>query len=257
MGGGLKARIPCDNSFIPRGKGIRYYNCTVSRDIKGYWLSVNIGYKLPVVIENDSKENVIGIDLGVRKRAVLSDGTIFKGPDTRKLNKRLIMQSRQYGKDRRRRLDISQRTKEKYVDIPKTKNEIKREYRYNKLRRKIIDINRSYNHKMTREIINMRPDKIVIEDLDVIGLIRDSKNRKVAGRIIESQFYEIRKMLEYKAFPYGIEIVKAPKNFASSQIWSKCGARHKQGSSEVYVCKTCGNIIDRDLNAAINLKKLV
>lgn len=257
MGRGLQNRIYCkDNSFIPKGPNIRYYNCTITKDSVGqYWFSTNIGYKTPITVKAQGEP--IGIDLGVRKRVVLSDGTVYKSPDTKRLKKKARRLSIQYGKDRRRRLDLSQCTGEKYKDIPKTKNEIKREIAYRKVIKKISNINKTYNHTITRQIVDKNPSKIVIESLDVRGLIRDSKNKHVVGAIRDANFYDLIKMLEYKAEDRGIEIVRAGPYFPSSQICSRCGKKHKPGSHEVYVCPYCGLRIDRDLNAAINLRNLV
>ena len=254
LGHGPKAVIPCDHSYIPKGPGIRYYSCTVTRDVYGYWLSVNVGYSKPFTLERQETEDVIGIDLGVRKRAVLSDGTVFKGPDTTRECKRLDRKARRYGRDRRRRLVISQRTGVKYVDVPKTKNEIKREIEYQKLQKHIMNINETYNHTMTSEIIKKNPRMIVLETLGVRDMEHDSPNKWVKRKIREANFYEIGRMLEYKAEYHDIKVVRAPRNFPSSQICSQCGLRQRIGSSEVYICEFCGQVIDRDLNAAINLR---
>lgn len=259
LGHGSKNRIYCKHNTIPVYKNVRYYNCTLSIDSLGqYWLSVNIGYKVPISVEAQGEP--IGIDLGIRKRAVLSDGTIYKGPDVIKLNKlrkNFKRKSKRYGKDRRRRLDVSQRTGTKYVDIVKTKNEVKREIKCKSIRKKISNINKTYNHTMTKEIVSKLPSTIIIESLDVRGMIRDQKQKIVRSLISEANFYSIVNMLLYKSEERGIKIIKADPHFPSSQICSRCGARHKQHSSEIYKCNTCGFIIDRDLNAAINLRNLV
>ena len=213
-----------------------------------------MGYSKPFTLERQETEDVIGIDLGVRKRAVLSDGTVFKGPDTTRECKRLDRKARRYGRDRRRRLVISQRTGVKYVDVPKTKNEIKREIEYQKLRKHIANINETYNHTMTSEIIKKNPRMIVLETLGVRDMEHDSPNKWVKRKIREANFYEIGRMIEYKAEYHDIKVVRAPRNFPSSQICSKCGLRQRIGSSEVYICEFCGQVIDRDLNAAINIR---
>lgn len=258
LGHGLANRILCKHNKIPIYENVRYYNCTVSIDSVGdYWLSVNVGYKVP--IRHEAQGEPIGIDLGVRKRAVLSDGTVFKGPDQKKLNKlrsKYRKKSKRYGRDRRRRLDISQCTGTKYKDVVKTKNEVKRERECRRIRKKISNINNTYNHTMTKQIVSKLPSTIVLESLDVRGMIRDQEQRAVRGLISESNFYGIVTMLSYKAEERGIKIIRADPHFPSSQICSKCGARHKQSSSEIYRCRTCGFVIDRDLNAAINLKNL-
>lgn len=258
LGHGKKAWIKCDTKYLPKGENITYYICTLSRDISGYWISVNIGYKKPFTLDEpfENTGETIGIDLGVRKRATLSDGTVFKGPNTEPLNKRLRRKSIRYGKDRRRRLDISQRTQVKYEEVPKTQNEIKRETEYRKLERRKHNINYSYNHMMTAAIINKNPKMIVMEDLDVRGLIKDSKNKFVIGKIRESDFYGIKKMILYKAKLRDIPVRFADRFYPSSQICSFCGSKFKQGSSEVYYCPLCDREIDRDLNAAINLSRL-
>ena len=252
LGSGYKARIKANTSHLHLGKDEKIFNATVTKDFTGYWLSFSVGRRIPIMYECDN--DAIGIDLGLRKRAVLSDGTVFRGPDTRKLNKRIRKAAIRYGKDRRRRLDLSQRMGTPYADIPKTKNEVKREIKHNRLVKKLYDINNTYNHTMTKAIVDKNPRAIVIEDFSARELERDAP--WLASRIREASFYKLIHQLKYKAKNKGIDVIVADKSFPSSQMCSRCGNRIRIGSREVYKCPSCGLVIDRDLNEAVNLKNL-
>ena len=94
---------------------------------------------------------------------------------------------------------------------------------------------------------------IVIEDLNVADMQQTSYISKYTARVA---FGEIRRIIEQKCNVYGIPLILAPRTFESSQICSYCGNKRKIGGAKVYKCPICGNIIDRDINAAINLEKL-
>ena len=104
---------------------------------------------------------------------------------------------------------------------------------------------------MTKQLINKNPSRIVIEDLNVSGMMR---NRHLSKKIMDAKFYEIRRQLEYKCLWYGVELVAVPRFYPSSKTCCKCGKIKKDFklSDRIYECE-CGNKIDRDVNAAINL----
>ena len=110
-------------------------------------------------------------------------------------------------------------------------------------------------HMFTKSLINLNPQAIVIEDLNVSGMM---KNRHLSKAIQEAKFYEIRRQLEYKCNWYGINLIVADRWYASSKICSCCGNKKQKLSlsERTYVCENCGCVIDRDLNASINLKNL-
>ena len=105
---------------------------------------------------------------------------------------------------------------------------------------------------MTTEIVKTKPSRIVMEDLNVRGMM---KNRHLSRAIAEQKFYEFKRQIRYKCEQYGIEFVEAGRFYASSRTCSHCG-RIKASlrlSDRIYKCDDCGFVIDRDLNAAINL----
>ena len=147
----------------------------------------------------------------------------------------------------------SLRTKTKFKDIPISKNEQKLSKQYHKTLNRIGNIKNSFLHHISTEIVNTYPSKIVMESFSVESM---KKSRHVAKELaMIPSLYEFRFMIEYKCRERGIEFELADKYFPSTQICSCCGARKKIGTSEIYRCDNCGNIIDRDLNAAINLSR--
>jgi putative transposase len=110
-------------------------------------------------------------------------------------------------------------------------------------------------HKMTTNVVRTkRPEVIVLEDLSVKNMV---KNHKLAGAISDAAFGEIRRQFEYKAQWYGSKIEVADRFFPSTKMCSCCGALKKMELKDrVYDCACCGNVMDRDLNAALNLAKI-
>ena len=116
---------------------------------------------------------------------------------------------------------------------------------------RISNIRKDATHKLTSYLVKSH-DQIVIEDLNVSGMM---KNHKIAGAISDGGFYEFRRQLEYKGEIYNCAITIADRWFASSKTCSCCG--HKQDMplrKRIFACEKCANILDRDMNAAINLK---
>ena len=105
---------------------------------------------------------------------------------------------------------------------------------------------------MTTEIVKTKPSRIVMEDLNVRGMM---KNRHLSRAISEQKFYEFKRQIRYKCEQYGIEFVEVDRFYASSKTCSHCGhiKTDLRLSDRVYICAECGLRIDRDLNAAINL----
>jgi putative transposase len=95
--------------------------------------------------------------------------------------------------------------------------------------------------------------QVVIEDLNVSGML---KNHCLAGSIADASFYEFRRQLDYKSSWYGSKLIIADRFYPSSQLCSNCGARQKMPLNQrIFQCQNCGLVIDRDLNASINLEK--
>ena len=108
-------------------------------------------------------------------------------------------------------------------------------------------------HKTTSSIVNRKPKFITIEDLNVSGMM---KNKHLSKAIQQQKLYEFRKQLEYKTRWNNIELRIADRYFPSSKLCHECGAIKKdlKFKDRVYICEECGNVIDRDYNASLNLR---
>lgn len=135
----------------------------------------------------------------------------------------------------------------------KTCNIIRSEKLLLKIQHRLANIRQNYRHQITTEIINRKPRLIVLEDLNVRGML---KNRHLSKAVQEQGFYEFRRQTEYKAQWAGIKIVIADRFYPGSKTCICCGRIKKdlKLSDRIYYCE-CGNVIDRDLQAAINLKR--
>ena len=136
----------------------------------------------------------------------------------------------------------------------KTNNILKEEYKLKKLYAKLANIRENYIHQSTHKLIALRPARIVMEDLNVQGMM---KNRHLAKAIAEQCFYEIKRQMRYKSDWNGIDFVEADRFYPSSKTCSCCGCVKKNLTlkDRVFVCEECGYEIDRDYNAAINLSR--
>ena len=222
----------------------KYYNPRITFDGKYWYISVSVE-------KEDEYEELtnesLGIDLGIKELAICSDGTIYgninKTVKVKKLEKRLRRLQRKVSRK-------YQNNKERSTFV-KTCNIIKLEKEIKLLQRRLSNIRKNHLHQTTSSIVKTKPRRIVIEDLNVSGMM---KNRHLAKAIQKQGFYEFRRQLEYKTKNEGIELVIANRFFPSSKTCSNCGTINKdlKLSDRVFNCE-CGFSIDRDLNASINL----
>ena len=135
----------------------------------------------------------------------------------------------------------------------KTNNIVKQEKKLLKATRRLTNIRNDYLHQTTSEIVNRKPKFICIEDLNVSGMM---KNKHLAKAVQQQGFYEFRRQLTYKCEDNGIQLIIADRFYPSSKLCSCCGNIKKdlKLSDRIYKCE-CGNVIDRDYQAALNLKK--
>ena len=224
----------------------KYINPRITFDGINWWISVGIEYadntETPV---NDG----IGIDLGIKDLAICSDidkpyKNINKTQKIRKLKK----------KKRRLQRKISRKylINKKGDSYCKTSNIIKAEKKLLKLNHRLTDIRYNYLHQVTTEIINRKPKFIVLEDLNVKGMM---KNKHLSEAVAEQCFYEFYRQIEYKSSWNNIKFIIADRFYASSKICSCCGAVNKdlKLSDRIYKCDNFNAVIDRDKNASINL----
>ena len=226
--------------------GVRYSNPRISYDNKYWYISVGIEKE---EIKEKLTDVSLGIDLGLKDLAICSDGMVYKNINktyvVRKIEKRLKRLQKQVS----RKYEQNKKGKE-YV---KTKNIIKLEKQIQQLHRRLANIRNNYLHQTTTSIVKTKPYRVVIEDLNVKGMM---KNKHLSDSIRKQCFYEFKRQLEYKCKFRGIELVIADRFYPSSKTCSRCGEIKKdlKLKDRVYKCK-CGLIIDRDLNASINLSK--
>ena len=182
--------------------------------------------------------DIIGVDVGIKTLAVTSDGREFENP------KALYRYLR---KLRRAQRALS---RSEY----KSRNWYRKARRVQKIHYRIACIREDAHHKASTSIVKSA-SVIGIESLRVAGLL---KNRRLSKALSDASLSGFLTMLCYKAKAYGVEIVEAPTNFPSSKQCSACGYKKKKLSlsERVYHCDACGADIDRDLNAALNLKNL-
>lgn len=229
-------RIPID---------VKYMNPRISFDGLNWWISVCVEF--PDCKESLSDEG-IGIDLGIKDLAICSDANKYKNINKSKTIKKLEKRKRRLQRSVSRKYEQNKK-KGKYC---KTCNIVKNEKLLLKVNHRLTNIRKNYLNQTTSEIVNRKPRFICIEDLNVSGMM---KNRHLSKAIQEQGFYEFRRQLEYKCNNNGIQLIVADRFYPSSKLCSCCGKIKKdlKLSDRTYRCK-CGNIIDRDFNASLNLK---
>jgi len=192
-----------------------------------------------VEVQNDREQSgIIGIDLGIKSALVTSDGKTFDAP---KPLKRYARKLRKLGKSLSRKTIGSNRRKTAVKKLAK-------------LHYKISNIRNDFIHKATTELAKTKR-VIVIENLNVSGMV---KNHHLARAISDIGFYEIRRQLEYKCGWYGSELIIADRFYPSSKLCHVCGYKNVdlKLSDRFWMCPQCGTVLDRDVNAAMNLAAL-
>ena len=235
-----------EKGYIPTTKdGYMIRSGTVSVKAGRFYVSVLV--EIPDVnIDNNSNEG-IGIDLGLKDLAIVSNGKTYrninKSAGLKKLEKQLIREQRSLSR--------------KYENLKKGEstqraNIQKQRLKVQKLHHKMDNIRTDYMNKTIAEIVKTKPSYIAIEDLNVKGMM---KNRCLSKAVASQKFYEFRTRLKAKCDENGIELRVADRFYPSSKTCHHCGSVRKnlKLSDRIYRCE-CGYVADRDLNAALNLK---
>ena len=193
----------------------------------------------------------VGVDMGIKSALILSDGIAIENPRPLKKNLRKLKRlSRQLSKR------IHPKTKEERLKgVGKSNNYMKLSVRLAHAQGRVANIRRDFLHKVTT-ILTTHYGEIAIEDLNVKGM---TKNHRLAQAVNDVSFGELRRQIEYKAETNGVKVTKADRYFASSKICSVCGEKKDDLtlSDRTYRCPHCGAVIDRDLNASLNLLGLL
>lgn len=243
--------VKCKTDFkVPIGKH-KFSNVRLSKELNKYFISFGLECENQVRKLNDYS---MGMDLGVKELAAVSygdDSLIFhninKSSKMRKLNRELKHLQRSVS-----RKYEENRQGNKYI---KTNNIIKLEKKIYKINRKISNIRTNYIHQITHKLVELLPKRVVMENLNVSGMM---KNKHLSEAIAGQGFYRFISYMKYKCEWNGIEFIQADKFYPSSKTCSCCGKIRKdlKLSDRVFRCE-CGAEIDRDINAAINLKNYV
>jgi len=191
----------------------------------------------------------IGIDLGISHLAIVNHldkpiKNINKSKEVRRLKKKLKRLQRQVS----RKYEMNKKGS-KFV---KTNNIIKLERQIKLVHRRLNNIRNNHIHQATSKIIKLNPYRVVMEDLNVSGMM---KNKHLAEKIAEQKFYEFKRQMKYKCQFNKIEFFEADRWYPSSKACSCCKNIKKdlKLSDRTYICNECGLVIDRDKNASINL----
>jgi len=235
-----------EKGYIPTTKdGYVIKSGHVSIKADRYYVSVLI--EIPNnKIANNSNEG-IGIDLGLKDFAIVSNGKTYKNINKsaklKKLEKQLIRKQRSLS---RKYENIKKGESTQRANIQKQKLKVQ------KLHHKIDDIRTDYINKIIAEIVKTKPSYITIEDLNVSGMM---KNRHLSKAVASQKFYEFRTKLQAKCKESGIELRVADRWYPSSKTCHCCGTIKKdlKLSDRIFQCD-CGYIEDRDFNAALNLR---
>lgn len=225
-----------EKGYLPVGAKVT--SVTISERAGRWFVSANVQTDQEGPIPCEGGE-VLGIDLGIKTLAVCSDGQEFENPKAlRRAEKALAHLQRRYArqeKGSKRR----ERTRRRIADL---------HYRISCIRSDAL-------HKATTQITRTKGlSVVVLEDLSVAGMV---KNRKLSKAISDASLSEFKRQITYKAERSGLEVVLADRYYPSSRRCSGCG--HKKESlslsERTYRCAACGLVLDRDLNAALNLRQ--
>ena len=230
-------RIPTD---------CKYTNPRIKYDGLNWWLTVGVEYEDSTAIPSNDG---IGIDLGIKDLAICSDGAKYKNINKSQKVKKLEKQKRRL----QRSISRSYEKNKKGESYCKTNNVIKKEKLLLKRNHRLTNIRKNYLNHTTSEIVSRKPRFICIEDLNVSGMM---KNKHLSKAVQQQGFYEFRRQIEYKSVCNNIPVVIADRFFPSSKLCSCCGSIKKdlKLSDRIYKCE-CGNVIDRDFQAALNLRQ--
>lgn len=205
---------------------------TVSKQADGWYVAILVDTS--DCLSGPLHRGTVGVDLGIKELATLSTGEVIPSlKPHRAAHARLVRLSR----------SLSRKQKG-------SSNRAKAKTKLAKLHKRIADIRSDALHKLTTKLAT-EFDTIAIEDLNVAGML---KNRCLARSVADAGFSEFRRQLEYKAAMTGARVHMVDRFFPSSKTCHSCGTIHPMKLSERVMVCDCGNIMDRDLNAAMNLK---
>ena len=238
-----------EKGYIPAAKdGWKIKSGTVSIKADRYYVSVLV--EIPDTGTVNNSNDGIGIDLGLKDFAILSNGKTYKNINKSARLKKLEKQLRREQRCLSRKYENL-----KKGEVTQRANIQKQKLKVQKLHHKTDNIRTDYINKIIAEIVKTKPSFITIEDLNVSGMM---KNRHLSKAVASQKFYEFRTRLKAKCNDNGIELRVADRFYPSSKLCHCCGQIKKdlKISDRIYRC-ACGYVEDRDFNASLNLRDAV
>lgn len=235
-----------EKGYIPTSKdGFTVRSGTISCKAGRYYISVLVDIQEHNIgVNNDFG---VGIDLGLKSLAICSNGSIYhninKTNNVKKVEKRLKREQRK----------LSRKIVVKRKGEACRENFVKQKLKVQKLYQRLTNIRTDYLNKTIHSIVKTKPSYIVIEDLNVSGMM---KNRHLSKAIAQQKFFEFRTKLSQKCKEFGIELRVVGRFYPSSKTCHVCGhiKRDLKLSDRTYRCSECGYVEDRDINASLNLR---
>jgi len=237
-----------EKAYVP--VGVKYTNPRVTYDGINWWISVGVESE---PIRHEKYEPGIGIDVGIKELSIDSENirteNINKTSKVRKLKKKQRRLQRKIS----RKYGMNKEKTEEGERYKKTGNIIKSEKQLLKLNHRLTGIRHNHVHQATSKIAKQKPSYIVTEDLNVRGMMA---NKHLAKAVQEQCLYEFNRQVLYKSERNGIQFIEADRYYPSSKLCSKCGNKKNDLKlrDRIYKCEHCGLTIDRDYNAALNLR---
>ena len=234
-----------EKGYIPTTKdGYTIRSGTISIKAGRYYVSALV--EVPDKVTPNNYSAGIGIDLGLKDFAIVSNGKTYKNINKSTRLKKLEKQLRREQRCLSRRYENSKKEESTQKNIQKQVLKVQ------KLHHRIDNIRTDYINKTIAEIVKTKPSYITIEDLNVLGMM---KNRHLSKAVASQKFYEFRIKLKAKCAENGIELRIVDRWYPSSKICHCCGNIKKdlKLSDRVYRCE-CGYVEDRDFNASLNLR---
>ena len=235
---------------IPLGRGNKFTNPRVLYR-NGKWMlgfGMECENQAPVLMDKP-----MGIDLGIKETMTVAYGNeqiVFHNINKSRKVRLLKKQMKHLQRSISRKYEAN-RQGSKYI---KTHNIERAEEKLRKMYARLINIRNNYIHQCTHKLVSLLPSRVVMEDLNVLGMM---KNKHLSKAVQEQCFYEIIRQMKYKCEWNGIPFIQVERFYPSSKTCSCCGhiKRDLKLSDRTYACSECGTVIDRDLNAAINLQR--
>lgn len=244
-----KFRIAKKYVFIPKIGEVKWVkhrpikgkvkHLTISQDGEQWYCSVNVELKIKTPMsKSDGTENIVGIDVGLKTFAALSDGSTVANPKTLRKHER--------------RLKKAQRRLSKR--ILGSKNRDKQRIKVQKLYRKVRNARKDFQHQTTARMIT-KYDGFALEDLNIKGIMA---NHHFAKAVSDCGWYEFKRQLRYKSEWAGKAFVEIDRFAPSSKCCHRCGWKNVNLTlkDRVFICQECELNMDRDMNAALNIKRL-